>query len=115
MRKLALLASLLAAPAFGQTGDGPATLTGLETVAREVCNHRQPTADPAGLATALEGALGDAMGLLNQDSIIGVIHEGDPEQGGSIWASTIAGRSGGCDQLIRTLSVPAATTLAEIN
>lgn len=114
MRKTLLLASLLAAPAMAQTGHGPASLAGLESIARQICNHRQATVDPTGMAAALEGALGDAMGLRNTDSIIGLIHDGDPEQGAAMWANTMASRTGGCDLLIRMLSVPATTTLAEL-
>lgn len=114
MRFPLLLAALLeAVPVAAQTSRGAAALTGLEDVAANFCGHRVETVDPQGLAAALEGPVGDAIGLTNGDSIIGNIAANDPEAGARMWASTTAG-NGGCATVIRILSQPAAATLAEV-
>lgn len=114
MRFTLLLATLLAAaPAAAQTSRGAAALAGLEDAATSFCGHHAETVDAAGLATALEGPVGDAMGLTNGDSIIGIIAANDPEAGARMWASTIAG-NGGCTTLIRMLSQPGSATIAEV-
>lgn len=114
MYRALLLASLLAAlPASAQTSRGSAALAGLEDVARNICGHSAATVDPSGLAAGLEGPIGDAMGLTNSDSIIGIIAADDPEGGARMWASTTAG-NGGCATVIRMLSQPGSATIAEV-
>ena len=116
MRFTALLAALLAAvPAHAQTSTGALALAGLEDVAAAICGHRAPTVDPSGLAAGLDGAIGDAMGLRNTDSIVGLIYANDPEGGARMWASTLSGSAAGCNTLVQMLSVPASTTIAGLN
>ncbi|MEJ6390224.1 hypothetical protein [Gymnodinialimonas ulvae] len=107
---ISLAALLIAGPALA---DGRLAITGLEEVAAASCGHTAATLDPDGLAAALDAAGGEAMGLRNADTIIGIIYESDPPGGARMWASTTAGR-GGCTTLIRILSQPAEATLAEV-
>lgn len=116
MRLALLLASLLAAtPLSAHSSDGALALAGIEGTARDLCGYTTPTADPSGLTTALDSPLGDAMGLRNSDSIIGIIAANDPQAGAQMWASTTANGNGGCGLLTRILSRPSAETIAELN
>jgi hypothetical protein len=111
---LFLAALLAAAPALAQSDGARAAVDGLENVAREICNHRSDAVDPAGLAAAIDGPLGDAMGLRDGDTIIGMIYVDNPEGGAQMWASTMAGRNGGCALLIDMLSLPVDQVLADL-
>lgn len=105
--------TILALGSGPASADGTAAVAGLEDVARSVCGHTARTADPTGLATALDGVVGDAMGLRDGSTIIGMIYGNDPEGGARMWASTTTA-NGGCPTLIRMLSQPATATIAEV-
>ncbi|WP_224816328.1 hypothetical protein [Hasllibacter sp. MH4015] len=107
---IAFAALIAASPVFA---DGAEAVAGLEEVARATCGHSATTMDPQGLAAALDGVVGDAMGFRNAESIIGMIYDGDPRAGARMWASTTTAR-GGCPTLIRILSQPAEATIAEV-
>lgn len=108
------MAWIILFPTFAVSGGGADAVAGLEEVARFNCEHSNPSTDPIGLASALEGDLGTAMGLKDSNSIVGMIYSSDPKAGARMWASTLSGKQGGCDTLIRILVQPVQDTLAEI-
>lgn len=114
MRLFPALIFLAVAPSAARAETGQLALAGLEEVARANCGHSAATLDPAGLSAALDGVVGDAMGLRDTDTIIGMIYAGDPRSGARMWASTLSGKPGGCNTLVRMLSQPAADTIAEV-
>lgn len=111
--KLVLLsATLFSTVAIADSG--AEAVAGLEEVARFNCQHASASTDPTGLADALQGELGTAMGLRDGSTIIGMIYSDDPKAGAGMWASTLSGAPGGCETLIRMLTQPVDDTLAEI-
>lgn len=105
------LAVTLAGAAHAQ---GAQALEGLQNIARQLCNWTGNPVDPSGLAAAIDGRLGDTMGVRNTDSIIGSVYATDPAAGAQIWASNMTRRAGGCERLIGILDRPAAEVLAEL-
>jgi len=104
--------AIWAAPAAAQSDDfGTKALTGFERITRDFCGYKGDIADAEGLVAAFEGQLGEAIGLFNTDSIIGIVAADDPAAGTQMWASTMEGRNGGCEMLIGILDKPAAETL----
>lgn len=112
-RLVFLLATLI--PNVSIAGSGDEAVAGLKEVARFNCQHADASTDPKGLADALEGELGTAMGLKDGSTIIGMIYSGDPKAGARMWASTLSGKPGGCRTLIRMLTQPVRDTLAEVD
>ncbi|MEX3017672.1 hypothetical protein [Gymnodinialimonas hymeniacidonis] len=119
MRPLPLLGSALliaqtllaASPAFA---DGALALAGLQEIARSPCAYRDEPVDPQGLAAALDGVIGDVMGLRDSDTIIGMIYDGDPQAGARMWASNLALTHQGCETLVHILSSPVEALIAEV-
>lgn len=100
--------------AGGAHAQGAQALAGLQNIARQLCDWSGSPADPGGLAAAIDGRLGDSMGVRNTESIIGSVYAEDPAAGAQMWASNITRRAGGCARLIGILDRPAAEVLAEL-
>lgn len=108
--------AILATPVAADSDNfGTKALAGFERTTRNLCGYRGEIVDAEGLIAAFEGRLGQAMGLFNSDSIIGIIAANDPDAAAQMWASTTEGRKGGCELLIGILEKTAAENLETLN